>query len=507
MADVAGDDGRAGRGPVADVQACGDDAGAGGECDGAEGGDPAWFPAPGEDEGRDERGEEQGAEGPGEPRDAREGECGAVVGEFHEPPGGPAREPDEDVGGLWPPGRAGGGEDAEDRRRGDGGYGECVDGDGDEADGARQAGDDGCDGELRGGGYDECVGEPSWPAAFAQAGAPWSGEDEEAAGGEDGEGEAGFAGEGRVDEDQDGDGRREHGQGSSWAGEGECEQADGAHDGGSQDAGGWACEDDEADEGEAGERECPASGEAAPACGEEYGADDEGDVRAGDGRQVGHAGGAEVFGDAGVEAADVADDEAGDEAADVGWEAFADVAQARAEVAGGGLPPGRRGDVVRGVACDPDRGFEAAVAGFAEPAVGVDLLAGEEGRPCRVCGEDDGADVDVVGGVAGGEGGQADGDEMGLGGVGGAGFEDARVVADDEGGGAFRALGDEVRDEGAVADGDLPGHDGRAAGGAEQPGDEEREERASGAPGEDFGGTGARGAGRGDGEAGDRGEP
>ena len=319
-----------------------------------------------------------------------------MVGEFHQPPGGPARQPHEDVGGLGPPGGADGGEDAQDGRGCHGGDGEGVDRDGDEADSARESGDDRGDRELRGGGHDERVGEPSWAAAFAESGAPWSGEDEEPAGREDGERETGLAGEGRVGEDQDGHGGGEHGQGPPRAGEGECEQADGAHDGGAQDAGGGSCEYDESDEGQAREGQCPASGEGAPAGGEEDRADDEGDVGAGDGRQVGHAGGAEVFGDAGVESADVADDEAGEEAADVGREALADFAQAGAEVAGGRLPPGGRGGVAWAVACDPDRGFEAAGAGFAESAVGVDLLAGEQGRPCGVGGEDEGADVEVV---------------------------------------------------------------------------------------------------------------
>jgi hypothetical protein len=383
LADVAGDKTPVGRWPS------GDGPGQGGRAEHREeqqerdgGGRPgAVGEAPGQQDGGDrERREEQGA-GPGaRPVDGGAGQGRALPGDGGDPAGGPAAGPGQGFGDGHGDGCGGQGREAEHGGRADGEFGEQVARDRDQAHMRRQHGHDGGAGRLGGAGGGQDLGEPWRNPSPPQGGAPARGDGEQSAGGQHGQREAVGAGEPRVVQDQQEHGGGQGGEQGAAAAGADGEQGDQTAGGGAQNAGVRAADDDEGD----GEQPSEDGGEAqgygeargeAPALGVDGDAgradqqhEDDRQVAAADGGEVGEVGGLESVVEFGGDAGGVADDEPREQGAGVGRQPVGRGPQARAE------PP--RGPLGRGGALrDVRRALRGQHGG--EPVPG----AGGRGEP------------------------------------------------------------------------------------------------------------------------------
>ena len=229
------------------------------------------------------------------PVERRAGQGGTVLGDGHDPPDTPAREraeqPAERVGhqGDHPA------EQPEHRRRTDDrGHHEVGD-DGDQADLAGDRRHQRRAGQLCRRRYGDRLGQPAWQPP-GQSVAPRRGDQEDPGRRQDRQREPGRAGELRVEEQQPDHGCAEAAKAPVPATAPEPDQRHGAHRGGAHHARLGARQQHEADDAPGPDEAEPATPDAADAGDHQEEADDQRQVGAGHGRQVGQAGRAEVLG-------------------------------------------------------------------------------------------------------------------------------------------------------------------------------------------------------------------
>ncbi|GAA1757582.1 hypothetical protein GCM10009681_31060 [Luedemannella helvata] len=363
-------------------------------------GDPPRRPPPGRHQQSERhRGEQQPAGEPVGPRQVAGRHVGTPVGDRHEPAGGPAGQPGQELGRARPDRRDGGGQHAEHGGRRDRRDGQQVGRHGHRAHGAGQRGDDRPAGDLGGGRDGERLRDHAGHPAGHHRVPPARRQQHEPAGGQHGQRETGIAGQVGVDQHEHEGGRREGRRRGPPPSSAEGQQPDGAHGGGAQHARRGAREDDEPDENERAHGHArPGSGPAAPAYDEHHRQDDR-DVGPADGDQVGEPGGAEVLRQRRVQPAGIADHQARQQAARLVGQRGSGVLQPAAQPPGRPLRPRRLAEPLRRLAYPQHGGREVTAPRLDEPPVGADPLARQQRRPRGVAGQHEDPHVERQAGV------------------------------------------------------------------------------------------------------------
>jgi hypothetical protein len=261
--------------------------------------------------------QQQPARDPVRPRQLGRGQPGTVPGHQHQPPGGPAAQPGEQ---LRHRAERGGDrrEHAEHRGRSHRRRRHQVGGHRDQADRTGASGDHRRHRDLGGGRNRERVRDHRRHTPAAQRRAPAGGEQQQPTGGEHRHREPGIAGELRVDHHQPGDGGAERRHGRGGPARGERHQRHRTHRCGPDHRRIWPAQDDVADQPGAGHgrgepRRCPGHPRE-----QHDEPDHDRDVRSTDSGQMRHTGGPEVVVDDRVQAIDVSDREPRHQAAGLG---------------------------------------------------------------------------------------------------------------------------------------------------------------------------------------------
>ena len=230
-------------------------------------------------EAEQEDGQEYRSGGPRRPAGGTVGDLGGPLRDDHEPARRPAPDPHQGVGDEGQRNTHEGGEEPQDGRCRDRRSREQVGGQGDEADGPGQAGDDGRGHDPGGGAHGDRVGEHGPAPPLPQAPRPARGEQHDARGRRDGQGEAGIPGQPRVEQEQHAHRPAQRRNGGSRPPGGERQQGDGAHHGRAEHARARSRQDDEPDQGDGRHHGLPPPVHRPPAQRHEHARQDDGDVR------------------------------------------------------------------------------------------------------------------------------------------------------------------------------------------------------------------------------------
>lgn len=294
----------------------------------------------------------------------------------------PRRHVREQGGGARPHLRHEQHQEPEHGRRDDRELGQQIARHGDEADPVGERHHDRSADRLRGTGHRNGRRHLGGPTAPRQRPRPVGREEQQRTGGEHRQHEPEAARESGIDEQQDerrpGECRR-----TVPAPPGEQRrQGDQSHDRGTQHAGIGAGEHDEGEHRPGAEQREGTASDTGVAEGEQRGTEQDRDVRAGDGGEVGEFGGFEVVEEVGRDRPGIPDHQAGEQSAGGRREPGACGAEAFAQVTGPALVGGGAGEDPRlGGADQQERGVGAAVAGGHQPPGDFGPGGGQEAGP------------------------------------------------------------------------------------------------------------------------------
>lgn len=334
-------------------------------------------------------GEQQRAARARGPRHGGTGHRGGPVPDHDQPPHERPRQP----GAAPRCGRAHRGqhrtEHAQHRRGGDRGRREQVRHHGDQPDSPVEPGDHRCGGQRRGDRDDQRLGRPGRQPTPSQRRRPPRSEQHQRTGGDDGQHETRVDGQSGDGQQQAEHGHRQRGHRGPGPAGGERDEHDPAHHRRPQHRRRRPGQHDEPDQGDHRHRGRDPRVGPEQAQQEQHRPGHDRDVGAGDGREVREPGGPEVLLGLGELGAGVPDREPGQQPCRrLGQCGVRRVAQAVAQGPGPGLPPRRRGHVLR---CAADLqhgdGEVGTLCGHEQPG-GGDLLAGEQPGPLRCRGQE-----------------------------------------------------------------------------------------------------------------------
>jgi hypothetical protein len=257
---------------------------------------PRQPPPRGHEQRQSEGPEQQPAGQPVGPRQGAGRQDGPAVGDGDEPPGGPARQPGQELREGGRHRRHDGREDAEERRRCHRGNRQHVGRHGDGAHGARQRGDDGAAGDLGGRRDGQRLSERAGHASGAQPVAPAGREQDQTARGQRRQCEPRVARQVRIDEHEDEHGGRQRGRRGLPASRTQRQQRHGAHRRRPQHARRRPGQDHEADQHQRAHRHAQPRPRPQPPAHGQHHRQDHGNVGAGNGHEVGETGRAELLG-------------------------------------------------------------------------------------------------------------------------------------------------------------------------------------------------------------------
>jgi hypothetical protein len=232
------------------------------------------------------------------------------LGDDHEPARRPTGAPDQDV----PDGRDHRGDDRacqpEHGRRCDGGGGEQIGRQGDQADRSRETGDEGCRGDARSGAHREGIGQDRPAPPGTEEPRPAGCDQDNRRGGDHRQGESGIPGEPGIEEQQPADRRTQCRQCGAGSPGGQGEERDRAHGGGAHHARTRPGEDDEGDQDDSRDARLQPAVHDSAVQRPQHRREDDGEVRAGHGGEVREPGSLEVLVESRVHGPRVADDQA-----------------------------------------------------------------------------------------------------------------------------------------------------------------------------------------------------
>ncbi len=333
-------------------------------------------------EGGDDCGEQPRPGEPGRPRDDRPGHRRRAVRHGHEPTHRRAGEPHAPVGGGHRHRRQHRRQHAEHRRRCDRGRRHQVRDHGHQAHVAAEAREQRSGRQARRRGYREHLGDTRRHPALPHPGHPPRHDEHECRGREHRKAEPRVRRKCRVRDQQPEHRRRERGHGRPFPAERERQQHHGSHRGRPQHAGRRAGEHDEAEQRRGAERRSDPWTGAQQAQKPQHRTDDDREVAPRHGGQVAEPGRAEVVAQLRRQGTGIAHREPRQQAGrGFGEDRRRGAAQAVAQRARGGLPPGCGTDVARPAARPQDRHREIAAGGRGQHAVRGDRLPGEQLGP------------------------------------------------------------------------------------------------------------------------------
>ena len=329
----------------------------------------------------DDRGEQPRSGRAARPRDDRPGHRRRPVRHRHEPAHRRAGEPGAPLCGRHRHRRQHRRQHAEHRRRRDRGRRDQVRDHGHQAHAAAQTREQRSRRQARRRGYREHLGDARRYSALPHPGHPPRHDQHECRSREHRQAEPRVGRECRVGDQQPEHRRGERGHGRPFPAECEGQQHHGAHRGRPQHAGRWTGEHDEAEKCRGAQR-CghPRIG-AQQAQKPQHRAGDDREIAARDGGQVAEPGRTEVVAQLRRQVAGVAHREPRQQGGRRFGEDRRGAAEAVAQRARGGLPPGCATDVARPAAHPQHRYREVAPGGWGKQALGRDRLPGEQLGP------------------------------------------------------------------------------------------------------------------------------
>jgi hypothetical protein len=232
------------------------------------------------------------------------------LGDDHEPARRPTGAPHQDVAD----GRDHRGGDRarqpEHGRRCDGGGGEQIGRQGDQADRSRETGDEGCRGQARSGAHREGIGQDRPAPPGTEEPRPAGRDQDDRRGGDHRQGESGIPGEPGIEEQQTADRRTQCRQCGAGSPGGQGEERDRAHGGGTHHARTRPGQDDEGDQDDSRDARLQPAVHDSAAQRPQHRREDDREVRPGHGGEVREPGSLEVLVESRVHGLRVADDQA-----------------------------------------------------------------------------------------------------------------------------------------------------------------------------------------------------